>query len=174
MAQQLSSSTSRCDQASQSAFALRARAEARISLLNILLRDSQLNEKRDGVEKGHLELSERCLEAILAIDESCQVVSDEKMLATFSNASSHELRAAAEAMKITAWNGTDSNKLLNDPREADYALALSGYSLGSAYALEEHSPEKLLTWIRMLQVAGSEHSVSNRISNNPPAINLTL
>lgn len=82
------------------------------------------------------------------------------MLATLSQTSIHELRAGAENMQITDRDFIESIRLSNDPREADYALALSGYSFGSKHAFEEHEKEELLDWIRMLQLAGSEDSVS--------------
>jgi len=147
----------------ENALALRTRAMARCLLLNLFIEDSHVQNDQDGIVVTLHQLPQRHLDAIAIMDETQQFVSDENMLATLSHTSSHELKYASSGMHFTGWNLTVQSRLPSNPREDDYALALLGYAYGTAYAGNpgECSPEQpLAVWIRMLQLAGSEHSVS--------------
>jgi hypothetical protein len=143
------------------ALALRTRAVARCQLLNVLVVDLHVQQEQDGIV-GSLDQLPQChLDAISVMDETQRFVSDENMLATLRHTSSHELKYASRA--LLGWNPIPKSVLPSNPRESDYALALLGYSHGVAYTGSpgKSLPEQpLAVWIQMVQVAGSELSVS--------------
>lgn len=137
---------------------------ARCLLLNVFVVDSHVQPKRDEIVGALHQSSQRHLDAIVIMDETQQSVSDENMLATLSHTSSHELKYASRAMQFAGWNPIEESRLPGNPREDDYELALLGYAHGIAYTGNpgEFPPEQpLAVWIRMLQLAGSEHSVGS-------------
>ena len=136
---------------------------ARYRLLDVLIVNLYVQQQHDRVVGTFHQLPRRHLEALLAIDETQQYVSDENILATLSHTSSHALQYASRATQFTGWNFIEQSRPPSNPREADFALSLSGYSHGNAYTGNpgEFPPKQPLTvWIRMLELAGSEHSVS--------------
>lgn len=149
---------------SERAIALRTRAMARCLLLNGLIVDSHVQHEQDGLLGTLHQRPQRHMDAITIMDETQQFVSDENILATLSHTSSHELKYASRAMQLTGWNPIERSRLPSNPREDDYSLALLGYAHGIKYTGNrgDFPPDQpLAVWIRMLQLAGSEHSVSS-------------
>lgn len=125
--------------------------------------DLHVQQEQGGIVGSLDQLPQRHLDAISVMEEAQRFVSDENMLATLRHTSSYELKYASRAQQFLGWNPIAKSVLPSNPREDDYALALLGYSHGVAYTGNSGKclPEQsLAVWIRMVQIAGSEHSVS--------------
>ena len=109
------------------------------------------------------ELSQHDVDAILALDEARQNKSDESCLAILRLVPPHDLRHESH---ITQCADKSSAEPPKSDHGADFELAIRGYDLGVSYreSGDEISQKHLSAWVRMLAVAGSEHSVSSRES----------
>lgn len=142
--------------------ALRTKALSRLLTLNKCVIDTGMSHELDGRQSAPLNLPQRDIEAIVVLDKIHQYDSDENLLATLKETSSRELRCASSVERYPDRNYTEGTKLPRNPRGTEYALALMGYSKGLRYAENQGdvtSTQPLTSWVRMLEVAGSEHSV---------------
>ena len=151
------------DSASDPALAFQRRAISRLSNMVKYLEDHQApyEEAKSGEDVGQLTEHERDIAALL--DETHQFGSDENVLAILNHTSNCNLRRATNILQQAGWSPNQKMHLQDNPLKANYALALQGYSEGVTLAMrpKDSPPERsLAVWVRMLQAAGDEHSVS--------------
>ena len=126
-----------------------------ITLANYVHALKNRPESHGSAESPH-RLAEAGRDALQVVDVALQNTSDENDLAILRFCSAREFRRASE---LTQCSGM-SMKVLSNPRQTDYALALQGYTLGTHYASDDTSTEFQL-WIHSLFEAGAEHAVSD-------------
>ena len=102
----------------------------------------------------------------MALNEMQQFNSDENVLAAFKNVPTHSLKHVSDLIGYSRPShpeDIEKGQHPTNPLEADYSLALLGYAVGASHAGTASDPEpvkSLSQWIRMVQSAGVESTVS--------------
>ena len=113
----------------------------------------------ESLSKPLHQLSTNDLDTMTTLDEAMKNMSDENFLAILRTVPPHHLR---HQLNITRAARTPLADVAHSVHETHFALAVSGYDLGLSYkgSQEKKWRQRVLTWVRMLFVSGSENSVS--------------
>ena len=142
---------------------LQRKALSHLSSLIGSIVDSRTYDGRDEPPTILEQLSDLALGAMVNIDEAHQFGSDENVLAMFKHTSSQSLKHVPNIFGKIGLSSERRVHLRVSPLEADYRLALLGFSQGLAFATiyDDHESRKSFTsWIRKLEASLTEHSVS--------------
>lgn len=149
--------------ANEPSLALRTEAERRVLMLREYVADSATRSEQSGILRATRQLEEVDLDAIAIIDATVQYPSDENILASLKTISSCELRYILGPMSDMDCPPISQFETARNPRQDDSLLASLGFWEGNRHAesmLDACSQFAPSAWVRRLQVAGSEYSVS--------------
>ena len=113
----------------------------------------------ESLDKPLHQLSEDDLDTMKTLDEARTYMSDENFLAILRIVPPHHLR---HQLNVTRAARIPLADVAPTVHESYFALATSGYGLGSSYgeSQEAESKQQILTWVRILFASGSEDCVS--------------
>ena len=149
---------------------LLTKARARLSMMTQYVEDFQVQIQRQ--DQGLIyRLSEQDVKTVMLVDQAVQFDSDENLMAVFKHASTHQLRHVSNVLfpvdtPRSSLEDAMNAQLARNPLEADFALALLGYTTGAAFAkgfAGSSQQHRLCRWVAMLQAAGAELSVRTRL-----------